>query len=206
MARALPYGSAAEKARQLIEGKGGIIRTADALHIGIHPRVFYSLRDRGLLERVSRGVYRLAEQKPLTDADLITVATRIPRAVVCLVSALAFHGITTQIPHAVSIALERGAESPRIEHPPVSVHRFSGESLTAGIEEHLIDGVTVRVYCREKTLADCFKFRNKIGMDVVLEALKLYRDQATFDIGKLLEYARICRVDRTMRPYLEAML
>jgi predicted transcriptional regulator of viral defense system len=206
MARDIRHESAAQKARRLIEHRGGIIRTAEAMRIGIHPRVFYELRDNGILEQISRGAYRLAEQKPLTDVDLVTVAMRIPRAVVCLVSALAFHRITTQVPQAVSIALEKGAESPRMDYPPVSVHRFSGESLTAGVEDHLIDGVTVRVYSKEKTLADCFKFRNKIGMDIVLEALKLYRDQGAFDIGKLLEYARICRVERTMKPYLEAML
>lgn len=174
--------------------------------MGIHPQVFYELRDSGVLEQMSRGVYRLAEQKPLSNLDLVTVAVRIPRAIICLVSALAFHGMTTQIPHTVSIALDRSAESPKIEHPPVSVHRFSGESLTAGIEDHQIDGVTVHIYSKEKTLADCFKFRNKVGMDVVLEALKLYKDQGAFDIGKLLEYARVCRVERIMKPYLEAML
>jgi len=206
MAMGIGHESAAQKARRLIEHRGGIIRTAEAMRIGIHPRVFYKLRDNGILEQISRGAYRLAEQKPLTDVDLVTVATRIPRAVICLVSALAFHKITTQVPHSVSIALEKGAESPRMDYPPVSVHRFSGESLTAGVEAHLIDGVTVRVYSKEKTLADCFKFRNKVGMDIVLEALKLYRDERAFDVGKRLEYARICRVERTMKPYLEAML
>jgi len=206
MAEGIRHESAAQKARRLIEHRGGIIRTAEAIRIGIHPRVFYELRDNGILEQMSRGAYRLAEQKPLTDVDLITVATRIPRAVICLVSALAFHRVTTQVPHAVSIALEKGAESPRMDYPPVSVHRFSGESLTAGVEDHLIDRITIRIYSKEKTLADCFKFRNKLGMDIVLEALKLYRDQGAFDVGKLLEYARICRVERTMKPYLEAML
>lgn len=206
MARDIRHESAAQKAKRLIEDRGGIIRTAEAMRMGIHPRVFYELRDNGILEQISRGAYRLAEQKPLTDVDLVTVAMRIPRAVICLVSALAFHRITTQVPHSVSIALEKGAESPRMDYPPVSVHRFSGESLTAGVEEHLIDGVTVRVYSKEKTLADCFKFRNQVGMDIVLEALKLYRDQGAFDVGKLLEYARICRVERTMKPYLEAVL
>lgn len=206
MASDIRRESAEQRARRLIEDRGGIIRTADALRIGIHPRVFYELRDNGILEQISRGAYRLAEHKPLTDVDLVTVAMRIPRAVICLVSALAFHGITTQVPHAVSIALEKGAESPRMDYPPVSVHRFSGESLTAGVEAHLIDGVTVRVYSKEKTLADCFKFRNKVGMDIVLEALKLYRDQGAFNVGRLLEYARICRVEGIMRPYLEAIL
>lgn len=200
------HKSAAEKARRLIKRRGGIIRTGEALAIGIHPRTFYTLRDTGVLDRVSRGVYRLTEEKPLSNVDLVTVAARIPRAVICLISALAFHEITTQVPHTVSIALERNAESPRIDFPPVSVHRFSRESLVAGIEEHVIDGVTVRVYSAEKTLADCFKFRNKVGMDVVLEALKLYTARRAFNVAELLKYARICRVERIMRPYLEAML
>jgi hypothetical protein len=106
----------------------------------------------------------------------------------------------------VSIALERGAESPRIDYPPVSVHRFSARSLTAGVEDHLIDGITVRVYSKEKALADCFKFRNKLGMDIVLEALKLYRDQRAFNVDELLNYARICRVEKAIKPYLEAIL
>ena len=206
MARGVRHESAAQHATRLIEHKGGIIRTAEAMRMGIHPQVFYELRDSGVLEQMSRGVYRLAEQMPVSDLDLVVVATRIPKAVICLVSALAFHGMTTQIPHTISIAIDRNAESPRIDHPPISVHRFSGESLTTGIEDHQIDGVTVHIYSKEKTMADCFKFRNKVGMDVVLEALKLYKDQRAFDIGKLLEYARVCRVERVMTPYLEAML
>jgi predicted transcriptional regulator of viral defense system len=206
MAQGKAHKSAAEKAKRLIKRGGGMIRTAEALAIGIHPRTFYMLRDAGVLDRVSRGVYRLAEEKPLSNVDLVTVAARIPRAVICLISALAFHEMTTQVPHTVSIALERGAESPRIDHPPVSVHRFSRESLVVGIEQHVIYGVTVRVYSAEKTLVDCFKFRNKVGMDVILEALKLYKAGGAFNLAELLKYARICRVERIMRPYLEATL
>lgn len=198
--------SAAEKATRLIEQKNRTIRTADALRAGIHPRTLYQLRDAGELEQVSRGVFRLADQQPMSNVDIATVAARIPRAVVCLISALAFHDITTQIPHTVSIALERGAERPRLEHPPLTVHRFSGEALTQGIEEHAVDGVTVRVYSPEKTLADCFKFRNQLGMDVVLEALKLYKARRSFDVSELLKYARVCRVEAIMRPYVEALL
>lgn len=206
MVRERRHESATQHATRLIAQQGGMIRTAEALRMGIHPQVFYTLRDSGILEPLSRGVYRLAEQQPLSNRDLVTVAMRIPRAVICLVSALAFHGLTTQIPHMVSVALDRKAESPKLDHPPISVHRFSGESLTAGIEDHTMDGVTVHIYNQEKTLADCFKFRNQIGMDIVLEALKLYKDQGPFDITKLLAYARICRVERVMKPYLEAML
>lgn len=195
-----------EQARHLIAERNGIIRTKEALNKGIHPSILYKLRDNGVLERVSRGVYRLADAQPISSLDIVTVAARIPRAVFCLISALSFHDITTQIPHAVSIALERGAEPPRIEHPPIDLHYFSGESLTVGIETHIMDGVTVRVYNPEKTLADCFKFRNQLGMDIVLEALKFYRERKPFDIGGLMKYARICRVETIMKPYIEAML
>lgn len=195
-----------EQARHLIAERNGIIRTREALKDGIHPGILYKLRDSGVLERVSRGVYRLASEQPISSLDIVIVAARIPRAVICLISALSFHEITTQVPHAVSIALERGAEPPRIEHPPVDLHYFSGDSLTVGIETHIIDGVTVRLYNPEKTLADCFKFRNQLGMDIVLEALRFYRERKPFDIRGLMKYARICRVETIMKPYIEAML
>lgn len=197
---------ASEVAIGLIQENGGIIRTAEALRAGVHPRTLYALRDNGTLEQVSRGVYCLADLAPISNPDLTTVALRIPRAVVCLISALHFHEITTQIPHNVSIALERGAETPRIDQPPLSVHRFSKEAFSAGIGQHEIDGVMVRIYNPEKTLADCFKFRNKVGMDIVLEALKLYRERMRIRTDRLMEYARICRVDHVMTPYLEAIL
>lgn len=195
---------ALERSKRIIRERGGLVRTGEAIRAGIHPRTLYALKDAGVLEHISRGVYRLAAQKSMSNPDLVTVAVRFPKAVVCLVSALAYHAITTQIPHSVSIAIDKGSESPRIEYPPVSVYRFSGESLSAGIEEHTIDGVTVRVYNAEKTLADCFKFRNRIGVEIVLEALKLYKTRKKFNIEKLMEYARICRVEKVMRPYLEA--
>lgn len=142
----------------------------------------------------------------MSNVDIATVAARIPRAVVCLVSALAFHDITTQIPHAVSIALEKGAEQPRLEYPPLVVHRLSGGALTEGVQEHDVDGVTARVYSPEKTLADCFRFRNQLGMDIVLEAMKLYKARKPFDVRELMKYAKICRVETVMRPYIEAIL
>ncbi len=193
------------RARDLIRERGGTICTAEALRAGIHPRTLYRMRDEGILETVSRGTFRLADEPGLSHPDLVTVALRAPRAVVCLISALAFHEITTQVPHAVAIALEKGATTPRIGHPPIVVHRFSGRSLTAGIETHRIDNVVVRIYGAEKTLADCFKFRNKLGMDIVLEALRLYKARKPYRPDELLKYARICRVESVMRPYLEAL-
>ena len=195
-----------DKAIELLQNEKGVLCTADMLHMGIHPRTLYKLRDTGVLEQLSRGVYRLASQEPIEHLDLVIVAARSPKAVICLVSALSFHQLTTQIPHSVSIALPRGTETPRIDYPPISVHRLSHESLSAGIEKHSIDGVTIQIFNPEKTIADCLKFRNQIGMDIALEALKLYLKQKQFDITALLEYGRICRVEKIMKPYLEALL
>ena len=195
--------NATDRATHLIRQHGGVIRTGKAIQAGIHPRTLYQMRDNGLLEQLSRGVYRLTGQKAVSDPDLIIVATRIPKAVICLISALSFHEMTTQIPHAISIALAQGSDTPRLDYPPISIHRFSKEALLAGVDVHHIDDVPVRVYSPEKTLADCFKFRNKIGMEVVLEALKLYKLRKEFKAGEILKYAKICRVENIMRPYLE---
>ncbi len=198
--------SARDRAKQIIRQNGGIIKTSKALHAGIHPRTLYQLRDTGSLEQISRGIYRLTEIEPVSNPDFIVVATRIPNSVICLISALSFHEITTQIPHKISVAIPKESKPSTMEYPPVQFYKFSQESFMSGIEEHQIDGVTVKIYSPEKTLADCFKFRNKIGMDVVLEALKLYKGRKKFDHGKILKYARICRVDKIMRPYLEASI
>lgn len=194
------------KATKIIKASGGMMHTAEAIKSGIHSRTLRKLCHDGTLEQVSRGIYRLASHPSISNPDLVTVAMRIPNAVVCLISALAYHELTTQVPHAVSIALKKGAETPQLAYPPITVHRFSETSLNAGIEEHRIDGITVRIYNPEKTLADSFKFRHKIGMDVVLEALKLYKTRKTVKLGELLKFARICRVENVMRPYLEALI
>ena len=131
------------------------------------------MRDARALELVSRGVYRLADGSPLGNPDMVTVAMRVPGGVICLISALAFHELTTQIPHEVHLALPRGTEEPRLDHPPIKTYRFTDEAFTEGVEIHEIDGVKVRIYSPEKTLADCFKFRNKVGLDTALEAIRL---------------------------------
>ena len=182
------------------------MRTQEALRAGIHPRTLYALRDAGILERLSRGVYRLAAATPLGNPDLVTVALRAPDSVVCLISALAFHELTTQIPHEVYVAVARGAEPPHMDHPPLRTFWFTGRTFTEGVETHRLDGVSVRIYCREKTLADCFKYRNKIGLDTVLEAIRLYKQSRRTNIDLLMRYADICRVAKVMRPYLEAVL
>jgi len=198
-------GTRFDRAVALFKEHGGILRTAQALRAGIHPGTLYTMRDNGTLEIVSRGVYRLADSEPLGNPDLVTVATRIPLGVVCLISALSFHDLTTQIPHEVHVALPRGAEEPRLDHPPVRSYRFSGEAFTEGVELHKIDGVSVRIYNPEKTLADCFKFRNRIGLDTAVEAVRFYRERRTVKIDQLMHYASVCRVKKIIRPYLEAI-
>lgn len=194
------------KARELFRRYGGVLRTRDALRLGVHPRTLYSMRETGDLEQLSRGLYRLRGLPKLSNPDLVPVALKVPRGVICLISALAFHDLTTQVPHQVYLALPRGAEPPRISFPPLRIFWFTEPAFTEGIEVHKIDGVPVRMYSPEKTIADCFKYRHKIGLDVALEALKLYRGKRKTKIDKLLRYAAICRVERIMRPYLEALL
>jgi predicted transcriptional regulator of viral defense system len=159
-----------------------------------------------MLEQLSRGIYRLATAKPLGNPDLVTVAMRAPDSVICLISALAFHELTTQIPHEIYVAVARGAEPPRFDYPPVRTFWFTAKAFTEGIEVQRLDAVDVRIYNREKTLADCFKYRNKIGMDIVLEALRLYKQSGRTKIDSLMRYAEVCRVANLIRPYLEALL
>jgi predicted transcriptional regulator of viral defense system len=182
-----------------------MMRTAQAIRLGIAPRTLYALRDAGSVVEVSRGLYRLADLPPLSQPDLITVALTIPRAVICLISALDYHDLTTQIPNAVNVALPSDAERPRLAYPPMRLFWFSGQAYSAGVEAHELDGVPVKIYGPEKTIADCFKFRNKVGMDVALEALRRCREGSHFNLPRLLLFARICRVEKLMRPYLEAL-
>jgi predicted transcriptional regulator of viral defense system len=195
-----------DKALAIIRKHGGILRTAEALRLGVHPSVLYAMRDSRELEQVSRGVYRLAGTPPLGDPDLVIVATRVPKGVICLISALSFHELTTQIPHEIHLALPRGAEEPRLAHPPVKTYRFDERSFREGVETHTIDGVSVKIYDPEKTIADCFKFRNRIGLDTALEAVRLYRERRRVDVDRLMRYAEICRVEKVIRPYLEVLL
>jgi predicted transcriptional regulator of viral defense system len=194
------------KAEELFRQHGGQFRMSQALKKGISRSLLYSLRDKGIIVQVARGIYRLAELPEHRDPDLYVVSLRYPNAVICLISALAFHDLTTQIPHVVSIALPRGSRAPTITQPPVRSYFFSGQAYEAGVREHDIDGVRVRVYDPEKTLADCFRFRNKLGMDIFLEALKMYKAAGHTKPGRIMEYARICDVEKAIRPYLEAGL
>ncbi|HEX3742879.1 MAG TPA: type IV toxin-antitoxin system AbiEi family antitoxin domain-containing protein [Bryobacteraceae bacterium] len=195
------------KARQVFTRHRGMLRTSAAIRLGVHPRTLYTLRDRGEIEQVGRGIYRLSSAPPLTNPDLIVVAIRIPLAVICLISALAHHGLTTQVPHAVDVALPSHAQVPKLDGIPLRVFWYSEPSFSAGIDVISIDHVPVRVYSPEKTIADCFKYRNKIGLDVAIEALRTYRERTRKrDYQALSGFAKVNRVEKVVRPYLEAVL
>ena len=195
-----------KKANAIFREHGGVLRTGQALKAGIHPDTLYTMRDSGVLEVISRGVFKLSSNPLLSYPDLVTVASRIKRGVICLISALAFHELTTQIPHEVHIALKRGAEEPRLEYPPIKTYRFTGEAFSEGVEVHELDNVSVRIYSPEKTIADSFKFRNKIGLDTAVETIRFYRERRNIKVDDLMRYAEICRVRKIIRPYLEAIL
>ena len=192
--------------KEIFRKHDGQLRMSEAINCGISRYMLYKMRDDGSIEQISRGIYRLVDLPPISNPDLVTVSLRFPNTVVCLISALSYHGITTQIPHEVSVAVARNARMPSLDTPPIQAYKFSNEAFTSGVEIHQIDSVSVQIYSMEKTLADCFKYRNKLGMDVVLEALKLYHSQRKFNLSMLLKYARVCRVEKVMKPYLEAML
>lgn len=194
------------RARDLLHSQTGAFRTGEALKAGLHPRTLYMMRDQKIIEKLGRGIYRFSDMPSLRNPDLATVAMKVPKGVICLISALSYHELTTEIPHEIYLALSRGAEPPRLDYPPLRIFWFSGSAFTEGIEQHNVDGIPVKVYSPEKTLADCFKYRNKIGLDVVLEALKFYRQKKRFQADDLMHFARICRVEKIMRPYLEATL
>jgi predicted transcriptional regulator of viral defense system len=178
---------------------------SEALRLGVTRKTLYAMRDAKVLDPLSRGVYRLKELPPLGSPDLVTIAKRIPHGVICLVSALAYHRLTTQVPHEVHVAVERGSEPSRIDYPPVRLFWLSGNAFHKGIEVRELDGIPIRIYGPEKTVADAFKFRNKLGMDVAIEALRLWSERRGRSVEKLLEQARHDRVERVLRPYLEAL-
>jgi predicted transcriptional regulator of viral defense system len=194
------------KYKKIFAERSGILRASTAIELGVPQHILYEMVESGELVREAQGIYRLSESDPLGNPDLVNLSLRVPRAVFCLISALYFHELTTQIPHSVYFALPRDVKTPKIQYPPTRVFHYSDASYQVGIVEHELDGVKVKIYDREKTIADCFKFRNKVGMDVALEAVKDYLRQPTINISLLLKYARINRVEKIMRPYLEALL
>lgn len=178
---------------------------ADAVKMDIHPEVIRRMTNKGELERVGRGAYRVIGAELTEKHSLVLAAKAIPKGVICLATALRFHDITTQLPAQVWIAIENKMWRTKQIDTGLQLVFFSGESFTSGIEDHLVEGVTVRVYNPAKTVADCFKYRNKIGLDVALEALKEGRRARKFTADELVKYARIDRVLNVIKPYMEAV-
>lgn len=194
-----------EQVIEVVKEKG-VLRPKDLDSYGI-PREYLSrLCERGLLQRVGRGLYVLADAEVTEYQTLAEASKRVPQGVLCLLSALQFHGLTTQAPFEVWMALEQKAWQPQVDRPRMRFVRFSGPAFESGVEEHRIEGVLVKVYCPAKTVADCFKYRNKIGLDVAMEALRDCRSQRKCTNDELWQYAKVCRVAKVMKPYLEAIL
>ena len=193
-----------QRVLDLVKQKG-VLRTSDLDAIKAPRVVLTRLTAAGLLDKVGRGLYRLPHQPGSEHEGLVSVATKVPQAVFCLLTALQFHELTTQLPRRIWIAMPRGSHVPRIDYPPLKMVRMTGDVHTAGVEEYLHDGVKLRVYSAAKTVVDCFKHRNKIGLDVALEALRDVRAKRKATADELWRYAKICRVTNVMRPYLEAV-
>ncbi len=182
------------------------VTPSDLAEYGIHRQILTRLVAEGLIERVVRGVYGLPEQPVTENHGLALAAAAVPQGVICLLSALQYHGIGTQLPSEVWMALDRRAWRPRLAYPPLRIVRFTGKALSAGVETHRIEGRPVKVYGPAKTVADCFKYRYKLGIDVALEALREGWRARRFTMDELDHYAAICRVQRVMRPYLESLV
>jgi predicted transcriptional regulator of viral defense system len=195
----------AEKVLQIAR-EAGILRPRDLDVYGIPRKYVNLLFHRGLLNRVARGLYVLTDAEPTENRTIAEVCKRVPSGVICLLSALRFHNLTTQMPFQVWLAVDRKARLPKEGQLPIRIVRFSGAALESGIEEHRVEGVRVRLYSPAKTVADCFKYRNKIGLDVAIEALRDCRNQRKCSNDELWRYAKVCRVSNVMRPYLEATL
>jgi predicted transcriptional regulator of viral defense system len=186
--------------------RGGVLSTREVAGDGMHTQLLTRMVRDGTIERISRGYYRLIGAPVTEHHTLAVVAKAAPHGVICLLSALSFHNIGTQLPSVVWVALDRRIRPPDLTYPPLRVVRFGGGALTEGVETHEIEGQAVQVYCVAKTVADCFKYRNKVGIDVALEALREGWRERRFRMDDIDRFARICRVQRVMRPYLEALV
>lgn len=198
-------GNSKEKVIHLLRNRG-ILRPCELDAFGIPRITLYRLYNEGLVEKISRGMYRLPGGQVTEHFSLAEVAKKVPQGVICLLTALRFHELTTQNPHQVWMAIGRKSRRPQVKGYPVRFVRFSGNALSEGVETHDVEGVSVHIYNPAKTVADCFKYRNKIGFDVAFEALKECRRSRKCDMDSLWRYAKICRVSNIMRPYLEAMV
>ncbi|HEX4872163.1 MAG TPA: type IV toxin-antitoxin system AbiEi family antitoxin domain-containing protein [Nevskiaceae bacterium] len=195
------------KADRIVElaGKLGVLRPKDLAKEGIQAEYLRRVCDKGLIKKVGRGSYVLADKEVNPHLSLAVVGRAVPNGVICLQSALAFHGLGESREDEVFVAIERRAARPRLDFPEVKVARLGGPAFTEGVERHTLEGVKVRIYGLEKTLADLFKFRNKIGPHIAVDALRAAFSARKVKKDKLWHYARLCRVERVMKPYVDAL-
>lgn len=192
--------------REFFRNKGGVVRRGELLPTLMTARMLQKYMERGIIQRWGRGIYRLRDEDLHDVPEMLMVARKYPAAVICLVSALSFHDMTTQIPHAVDIAIPYQGNAPKSSYPLIRTFRFRDAIYEAGIETHDMQGVPLKVYNREKTLVDVFRFRNRVGMDVFLEALKMYANNHPVNLSLIHEYAALRGVTRTIMPYLETLV
>jgi predicted transcriptional regulator of viral defense system len=194
-----------EKILKLIKQKG-MLRPRDLDDCSIPRTSLQRLYQGGVITKISRGLYTLPGIHVTEHHTLAEAAKRVPNGVLCLLTALSFHGLTSQAPFQTWVAIDRKSRLPKVDYPSIRFVRFSAQALTEGIEEHMIDSVRVKIYAPAKTVADCFKYRNKIGIDVALEALKDCWSQRKCTMDDLRKYGKICRVEKVMKPYIQALL
>jgi len=191
---------------EFLKKRGGMVSYKEIIKAGFNKAFLKDNLDSGRIQKVDRALYRLSDGFTLSNPDLVAVSIKVSKGVVCLLSALAFHEATSEIPHYVNIAIPRGAHANKINYPPVKFYHFTSKAWEAGIEKHEIEEYQIKVYSLAKTIADCFKFRNKIGMNVAREALKIAITEKDVQPKEIMQYAEICRVDNIIKPILEAML
>ena len=191
---------------EFLKKKGGMVIYKEIIKAGFNKAFLKDSLDSGRIQKVDRALYRLSDGFTLSNPDLVAVSIKVSKGVVCLLSALSFHEATNEIPRYINIAIPRGAYANKINYPPVKFYRFASKTWKAGIEKYEIEEYEIKVYSLAKTIADCFKFRNKIGMNVAREALKIAITEKGIKPKEIMQYAEICRVDSIIKPILEAML
>jgi len=186
--------------------KRGLATYAEIIKAGFNKTRLKASLNSGRIQKVDRGLYRLSDGFSLSEPDIVAVSIKAPKGVVCLLSALAFHEATNEIPSCVHIAIPRGTHANKIKYPPVKFYRYNSNAWKAGIEEREIDGRKIKVYSLAKTIADCFKFRNTIGINIARDALKVAVMEKGIEPKEIMRYAKVCRVDRIIKPIMEALV
>lgn len=196
----------ANKIIEYIKEQGGVARFSLLREAGFHPNVLKNLEKKNKIEKIGRGLYKLTSGTLGSYPDYVLASLQSSKGVICLLSALYFHKATTEIPRFIDIAIPSGGRANKIKYPPIKFYRFSPKAWEAGIEEHTNAGHKIKIYNLAKTIADCFKFRNKIGIDIARDALKVAVTEKGIKPKDIMCFAKICRVDRIIKPILEAMI